>query len=203
MTSTLPRRLTLEEVNAFDSAEDFHRLFDSLFEHSPWVTEGAWQLWTTGSNGKVPLRSAVHLWSLFSVALYGASKEDQMRLIRAHPSLGDVARIATDESRSEQRGAGLLSNLTPEEHAELLRLNGAYSSKHAFPFILAVKGHDKHSIVAHLRRRAENATEIEFDEALDQIARIGWFRLLDKIDDGRTPPSTQPPTSLPPTKAGL
>jgi 2-oxo-4-hydroxy-4-carboxy-5-ureidoimidazoline decarboxylase len=194
----------MEEVQGL-SAADFHALFDSLFEHSPWVTEGAWQLWG-GASKKAPLRSAVHLWSLFAVSLYGASEEDQMRLIRAHPSLGDVARIATDESRSEQRGAGLLSNLTPDEHAELLRLNGAYSSKHAFPFILAVKGHDKHSIVAHLRRRAENDTDAEFAEALDQIARIGWFRMLDKIDDGRTAPSTPPPISqpsTPPAKAGL
>jgi len=197
-------RVALGEVSAIQRAEDFHQLFDTLFEHSPWVTEGAWQLWVSG--GKVALLSAMHLWSLFVVPLFGASREDQLRLVRAHPSLGDVARIATNESRSEQQAAGLLSNLTPEEHAELLRLNGAYSEKHTFPFILAVKGHDKHSIIAQLRSRVDNSTDTEFTEAIDQIALIGWFRLLAKVDDGRTSASSPSPLTVapaPPTKAVL
>lgn len=202
MMTTGGARRPLAEVSAIKSADEFHAIFDSLFEHSPWVTEGAWHLWQRQSP-LPPLRSSLHLWSYFVVSLYSADREAQMRLVRAHPSLGDRARIATDESRSEQKGAGLLTDLTPQEHAELLRLNEEYMRKHGFPFILAVKGHDKHSIVAHLGRRVGNSTETEFDEALDQIARIGWFRLIDRVDDGRTASSTPPPVALPPTKAGL
>lgn len=213
MTARVPLA-QVDDMVLSGSREAFHGLFDSLFEHSPWVTEATWNLWRSqaaqtgidgggSAGGGRRLRSAVHLWSLFLVSLYAADSDALMTLIRAHPSLGDRARIATAESRSEQGSAGLLTDLTPDEHAELLRFNEAYTSKHGFPFILAVKGHDKHSIIAHLKCRVGNPTHVEFDDAIDQIARIAWFRLIDRVDDGHTQPSNPVPTSSFSAKAGL
>jgi len=46
-----------------------------------------------------------------------------------------------------------------------------------FPFIVAVKGLDRAAIIARFAERIERDRATEFEEALQQIARIAWFRL--------------------------
>jgi allantoinase len=58
----------------------------------------------------------------------------------------------TEASAREQRRAGL-DACTPEEAARLEQLNAAYLEKFGFPFIIAVRGHDPASIIAHCERR--------------------------------------------------
>ena len=102
-----------------------------------------------------------------------------MDLICAHPDLAGKAALAgelTDASTSEQAGAGL-DTLSKEEFDRFHRLNEAYKSKFGFPFILAVKGHDKHSILASFENRLENEQDDERIEALRQISEIARFRL--------------------------
>ena len=98
-----------------------------------------------------------------------------MALIRSHPDLGARARVSAS-SAEEQSSVGL-DRLTPEEYDRLLRLNTAYKQKFDFPFIFAVKGSDKHAILAALERRLHSAPEEEFAEALRQIHQIARFRL--------------------------
>jgi 2-oxo-4-hydroxy-4-carboxy-5-ureidoimidazoline decarboxylase len=118
-------------------------------------------------------------------AIDAAGREAQLALIRAHPDLAGKAALAgelTQESTSEQKGAGL-DALTKDEFARFHELNDAYKERFGFPFILAVRGHDKHSILAAFERRLEHSPEDEIAEALAQIARIGAFRLNDLIED--------------------
>ena len=99
------------------------------------------------------------------------------------PDLAGKAALAgelTAESTSEQKGAGL-DRLDAEEFAKFHRLNDAYKAKFDFPFILAVRGHDKHSILAAFETRLLNDAESERAEALRQIARIAGFRLADLL----------------------
>ncbi len=52
-------------------------------------------------------------------------------------------------------------------------LNAAYSEKFGFPFIIAVKGLDRDTILARLEARLGNTPEAERQEALRQVGRIG------------------------------
>ena len=112
-------------------------------------------------------------------AVQNAGEEKQLALIRAHPDLaGRAARAKTltPSSNQEQSGAGL-DQLSDHEYQEFHRLNEAYKARFGFPFILAVKGHDKHSILASFARRLTHSRNAEREEALRQIERIAYFRL--------------------------
>jgi 2-oxo-4-hydroxy-4-carboxy-5-ureidoimidazoline decarboxylase len=79
-----------------------------------------------------------------------APEELQLALIRAHPELAGRAAIRGDltaASMSEQRRAGL-SACTPPSSSACTSLNAAYRSRFGFPFVLAVKGHTPHSVIA-------------------------------------------------------
>ncbi|MGR3364734.1 MAG: 2-oxo-4-hydroxy-4-carboxy-5-ureidoimidazoline decarboxylase, partial [Maritimibacter harenae] len=100
-----------------------------------------------------------------------------------HPDLAGklaAARRLTAESTSEQASAGL-DALTDDERAEFTRLNDAYVAKHGFPFIIAVRDHDKQGILNAFARRLDNDTETEFTEACTQVERIALLRLKEKL----------------------
>ena len=112
-----------------------------------------------------------------------ASGDERLGVLTAHPDLAGklaAAKRLTAESTSEQASAGL-DALTDEERETFTRLNAAYVEKHGFPFIIAVRDHDKASILAAFERRIENARETELDEACRQVERIAEFRLKDLL----------------------
>ena len=109
----------------------------------------------------------------------GASRSEQLALLRAHPDLGTRARVS-DASASEQSGAGL-DQLTPQEFEQLSSLNAAYRDKYGFPFLFAVRGSTKHDILQALAKRFMNTPEEEYREALQQVYRIARFRIEDSI----------------------
>ncbi|MEO1492971.1 MAG: 2-oxo-4-hydroxy-4-carboxy-5-ureidoimidazoline decarboxylase [Pseudomonadota bacterium] len=155
-----------------DDRARFVARYGAVYERSPWVAEAVWE---TGQAIDDP-RALTGVMRLI-VDQAGAAR--QLTLLRAHPDLaGRVAiRNLTEASASEQTGAGL-DQCSPEEAAAFHRLNADYTEKFGFPFILAVKGHTRHSILAAFHRRIENDPEIEFAEALAQVHRIAEQRLL-------------------------
>jgi len=162
--------MTLDELNESDTARFIATLAD-IFEHSPWVAEGV--------VASRPFASVDDLHAAMCAVLAAAGAEAQMRLIRAHPQLAGKAAVRgelTAASTSEQRGAGL-DQCTPEEFAEITRLNAEYERRFQFPFIVAVKGHTRTNIIANMRSRIDNTREQEVAEALRQIERIAGFRL--------------------------
>jgi len=153
----------------------FVRELGDVFEHSPWIAEGAWS--------KGPFTSVEQLHAAMGKVLHQADAARRMALIRAHPELAGKAAIRgelTDHSRNEQQGVGL-DACTPEEFAAIQELNQAYSAKFGFPFIVAVKDHTRESIIADMRRRISQPIESEVAEAIRQIERIAWFRLKSKL----------------------
>ena len=104
-------------------------------------------------------------------------------MLTAHPDLAGKLAAAgrlTAESTGEQAGAGL-DMLTDAERETFTRLNGEYVAKHGFPFIIAVRDHDKASILAAFLRRIDNSRKVEFAEACKQVERIAEFRLRDVL----------------------
>ena len=162
--------IALTELN--DMADDsFVDALKDIFEHSPWVAENV--------TDTRPFKSVRSLHSAMVRAVADAPRRAQMDLICAHPDLAGKAALAgelTDSSTSEQAGAGL-DTLSAEEYEKFHGLNGQYKNKFGFPFILAVKGHDKHSIMAAFEKRLDNDAEQERIEALRQIGEIARFRL--------------------------
>jgi xanthine dehydrogenase large subunit len=143
-----------------------------VFEDSPWVAERAWL--------RQPFESVAALHAAMKSAVEHATREEQLALLRAHPDLGANAKMS-QASVGEQAGAGL-DRLTPDEDAELRRLNAEYRDKFGFPFLLAVKGNTRHDILKALARRVEGAPEEEFRVALEQVYRIARFRLEEASD---------------------
>ena len=167
--------MKLSQLNQ-NSDGDFVVALGAIFEHSPWVAEAV--------VSSRPFTSVEQLHQVMSNAVDAASVEFQLALIKAHPDLAGKAALSgelTDESTSEQAGAGL-DRLSAEEYQTFHSLNDAYQSKFGFPFIIAVKGHDRHSILDAFRKRLENDGEAEKQTALKQIYRIAKFRLEDLVE---------------------
>lgn len=164
------QKLTLEMLSQMSQA-DFVAHLGDIFEHSPWVAQRAWT--------SRPFDSVDALHATMVAAVDAASKEEQTALIRAHPELaGKEAKSGTltKASTGEQKGAGL-DQCTAEELARLHRLNAAYQERFGFPFIIAVKGRNRHQIMDAVEARLSNDMDTEFRTCLDQIAQIGRFRL--------------------------
>jgi len=156
----------------------FVAAYGGIFEHSPWIAERAWGLELGPAHD---CAAGVH--NALARAFRNASREERLGVLRAHPDLAGKLAAAgrlTAESTSEQAGAGL-NMLTDEEREAFTRLNAAYVDKHGFPFIIAVRDHDKASIRANFERRIENDSATEFDEACRQVERIAEFRLMDLL----------------------
>ena len=166
--------LTLEQLNAATQAE-FTALLDGTYEHSPWIAEAAW--------AKRPFASLAAMKLALVQALRDAGLDAQLALIRAHPELAGKAAMRmelTEASQTEQAGAGL-DQCSPGEFETLTRLNAEYTRRFGMPFILAVRGHTRGSIIENLQRRLQGDAAGEFAEALRQIERIALLRLKDRI----------------------
>ena len=151
--------------------EAFVDTLGDIFEHSPWIAKKAFK-------GK-PFDSAAQLHEAMTQVVQDAPEDAQLELIRAHPDLAGKAAIAgtlTASSTSEQAGAGL-DTLSENEYKRFHKLNSDYKERFDFPFILAVKGHDKRSILAQFEQRLEHSRDEELATALDQISRIALLRL--------------------------
>ena len=170
--------LQLEQLNKASTAEAL-QLLDGLYEHSPWIAEGALKM--------RPFASWAHLKHCMAQVLSDAGREAQIGLIRAHPELAGKAMVCkelTAESTNEQTKAGL-TECTAEEFEKIHKLNAAYKQKFGWPFILAVRGPrgvglNKHQIIASFERRLHGHPDFELAECLRNIHRIVEIRLNDK-----------------------
>lgn len=159
----------------------FVERFGGVYEHSPWIAEQAWE---QGLGSQYD--TLEELAQLLSGIVENASEQQQMDLICAHPDLAGQAAQAgelTTESNSEQSGAGI-DQCNAEEFALFQKLNSAYREKFGFPFIMAVKGANRHQILRAFEVRLPNDIESEFRQALDQVHEIAGFRLSDIAQTG-------------------
>ncbi len=174
--ATHPHR-RFERPSQMDKAR-FVDLYGGVFEHSPWIAERAFDLELGPAHD-----SAAGLHNALCRMFRSASQDERLGVLTAHPDLAGklaAAKRLTAESTSEQASAGL-DALTDAERARFTELNDAYVAKHGFPFIIAVRDHDKPGILAAFERRLSNATEVEFNEACKQVERIARLRLEDML----------------------
>ncbi len=163
--------MTLNELNAGDRGR-FVEALGWVFEHSPWVAERAW------SRRPFATRDDLHRAMVHEVQL--AHLDEQRALLCAHPDLGTKARMS-DASVGEQASAGL-DCLTPADYHRLKTLTAEYHERFGFPFLLAVKGKATQDIFDALTARLRHSADVEWQEALAQVARIAAFRLHDVVE---------------------
>lgn len=153
---------------------DFVSRFGGVFEHSAWIAQRAYEA------HEIPAHlSAEWLHHVLSGAFRAASKDERMKVLRAHPDLAGKLAVAgnlTLDSRQEQAGAGL-DRLTEMEFARFTDLNTRYHAKFGFPFIIAVKGLTKEEILHAFENRIHNSRQVEFETACHEVEKIASLRL--------------------------
>ena len=158
--------------------ETFVAEFGGMFEHSPWIAEGAFDLELGATHD-----NAAGIHNALARVFRNASEEQRLGVLTAHPDLAGKLAAAgrlTKESTAEQAGAGL-DLLTDEERETFQNLNAEYVERHGFPFIIAVKDNTKSSIVEAFHRRIKNDRDTEFSEACRQVERIAELRLIERF----------------------
>ncbi|MBT8409524.1 MAG: allantoinase PuuE [Alphaproteobacteria bacterium] len=156
----------------------FVKAFGSVFEHSPWVAERAHDLELGPAHD-----SAEGLHNALCRVFRSASENERLEVLTAHPDLAGklaAAKRLTAESTAEQASAGL-DALTDDERTAFTMLNDRYVEAYGFPFIIAVRDHDKASILAAFKARVTNTRDQEFAEACRQVERIALHRLKDML----------------------
>jgi OHCU decarboxylase len=148
--------------------------FGGIFEHSEFLAARAFELELGPAHD-----SAAGLHSALARIFRRASHDERMGVLRAHPDLAGklaAAKRLTADSTAEQASVGL-DALTDAERAQFDAYNTSYVRKHGFPFIIAVKDHDKAGIMRAFERRIANPTDVEYEEACRQVERIARLRL--------------------------
>jgi len=163
--------VALAALNAMGRREFVGALGD-IFEHAPWIAEGAYPA--------RPFASIAALHRAMLAVLDGAGRERLLAFLNGHPDLG--GRVATDASAREQAGAGL-GALSPEEAVRLAEWNRLYRARFGFPFILCAARHDRASILAAFERRLAGDPAAEYATALAEIAAITALRLAARVED--------------------
>ena len=156
--------------------ENFIDLYGGIFEHSAWIADNAYDYELSYAHD-----TATGLHNALCRAFRSAPKELRLKVLRAHPDLAGKlaqAKRLTSESTSEQASAGM-DSLTDNERKIFTQLNLTYVKKHGFPFIIAVRDHNKASILSAFKTRINNDGDTEFLEACKQVERIAEFRLMD------------------------
>jgi len=155
---------------------DFVQTFGSIFEHSPWIAERAHDSELGPAHD-----SATGLHAALAMQFRLASDAERLSVLKAHPDLAGklaAAKQLTTESTAEQASAGL-DALSDAERVTFTVMNQRYVETFGFPFIIAVRDHDKVSILDAFTTRLTHTPEAEFAEAARQVERIALYRLKD------------------------
>ena len=161
---------SINKVNKLNKS-DFISIFGNVFEKTEWIAERVFNY--------LPYKNFDNLFLKFFKIYNESNKESIIKILNSHPELV-VEQKLTNESKKEQRGAGL-NECSKEEVEEFKKLNLNYKKKFGFPFIIAVKGKNKNDILSYFRTRIKNSFDEEFIEAKKQVGEIATFRFKEII----------------------
>lgn len=166
--------ISLPRLNAASDGE-FVAALGGIYEHSDWVPRKllSQRPFPTLESLRLAMREVVD----------GASDEEKLTLILAHPDLaGKLARAGklTEASTSEQAGLGL-DRLSEEEYGIFSSQNQRYRETFGFPFIICARLTTRQGVLEAFAKRLKHSREIEVSEALRQIHEIARLRLIDTV----------------------
>ena len=158
--------IDIKKINSLDKSE-FLSIFGNVFQKSKWISEKVFD--------QKPFKNLESFVSEIISIYENSDKKTILKILNLHPELA-VEKKLTANSEAEQNKANL-KQCTPGEFDEFKKLNIEYKKKFNFPFIIAVKGKDKHEILMNFRQRIQSDVESEFLEAKKQVKKIATFRL--------------------------
>ena len=133
-----------------------------------------------------PFKNKNHFIETFIHEFDRLDMNNKKSIIKKHPDLGNKFKINndfTEMSVNEQKNAGL-NNCTEEEYILFIQLNNEFKLKFDIPFIFAVAGKDKSTIIEEFKRRLQNDNiEKELKESVKQVKLIANFRLIEILDE--------------------
>ena len=160
---------------------EFIDRFGSIFEHSPWIAERAWD----GELGPVnDTATGLHF-----------ALRTQFRGIDRGGAAGRAARPPRPRRKARgrqaaDRGLDRRAGLGRARRADRRRARALHppqqlpmSQKFGFPFIIAVRDNTKASILAAFEARLGNSAITEFQTACAQVERIAYLRLKALLGD--------------------
>ena len=161
----------LDQVNEM-SLEQFGQTFAGLFQDVPWAVERAY--------AQRPFRDTEDLRGAFHEAMFGATPDEQVELLRSYPDLGSVM-LKQEESRRDQSALGL-DRMHDEDYAEFTKLNTEYREKFGFPFIASVRSAgSRHELIDNGQVRLQHAPSQERATALIEVGKIVNHRFDDLV----------------------
>jgi len=165
----------INKINKLPQSE-FIKVFANIFENARWIAEELYNQKTFDDFEELSSK----ILNIFETA----TKEKQLKILKAHPDLANKTKISllTPDSLKEQTDAEL-DQCTEEEFNEFKKLNDTYK-KFGFPFILAVKGKTKNEILNIFKKRISSDPETEFNEAIKQVKQIASLRLKELNNKG-------------------
>ena len=158
----------INKINKLPQSE-FIKVFANIFENARWIAKELYKQKPFGDFNELSSK----MMNIFEMS----SKEEKLKILNDHPDLGNKTKISslTQDSLKEQKTVGV-DQCTSEEFNEFKKLNDAYK-KFGFPFILAIKGKSKIEILNNFRKRINSESQIEFEEAINQVKKIASLRL--------------------------
>lgn len=168
--------MKLDDLNSLAPADFIDRL-GAIFEHAPWVAEGALP--------KRPFSTVRGLYEAMCATVDAASDDVRLALLKGHPELaGRQARAGemAEHSITEQAGAGL-DRLTDDEFAQFEGMNALYMERFGLPYIVCVKRHGRASLLRNFAARLESDPATERRTAETEVKRIAAIR-LDALVEG-------------------
>jgi 2-oxo-4-hydroxy-4-carboxy--5-ureidoimidazoline (OHCU) decarboxylase len=96
--------------------------------------------------------------------------DEKRAVLDAHPAIGQQAGLSA-RSAVEQG-----TDDDPDVLAELALLNADYEARHGFRFVVFVNRRPKVDILAVLRERIDNPTDVELETALHELVAIAIDR---------------------------
>ena len=169
-----PDARVLEPAPMGLSRSEFVARFGGIYENSPWVARCAWDAGLPEDADTVG-----GLARALAEIVDRAGSDDKLALLRAHPDLAGRAAVAgelTAASTAEQASAGI-DQCSPEEFARFTEYNARYKRRFGIPFIMAVRGSNRHAILTAFEQRLDNDRGTEFATALRQVHKIARLRL--------------------------
>lgn len=160
----------------------FVERYGDIFEHTPEIAGRAYR---AGLSAFDDSADALHT-TLMNV-VRAMSRDEKLKLIRAHPELAGREALSgemTHDSIGEQGRLGFTS-LSRAEFERVADINRRYRDKFGMPLIVALALHaDRASVIAEMERRISNDADTEIVNAIDQIGHITRARLAKKFEQG-------------------
>ena len=111
----------IKNINKLSQSE-FVKVFANIFENASWIAKDVY-------NEK-PFKDFADLSQKMLSIFSTSTKENQLKILKAHPDLADKTKIGslTPDSKKEQSNAGL-DQCSEEEFNEFKNLNNEYKKK--------------------------------------------------------------------------